>query len=118
MSRYEDGFQYQNILGPLVNLESEFDKSMKSQLQQRGITIRWDQNLRKKRVAYFTLSVSNEEFRVCPLQERPQEFLGWEGGIEVHHGRAYNGGRRVRVPGEGGTKSLDGGEGFKIFYKH
>ena len=29
ISRYEDAYQYQNIFGPLVKLEADYDKKLK-----------------------------------------------------------------------------------------
>lgn len=35
--RYEDAYQYQNIFGPLVKLEADYDKKLKeSQVKLRG----------------------------------------------------------------------------------
>ena len=36
--RYEDGYQYQNIFGPLVKLEADYDKHMKESQAQEGIS--------------------------------------------------------------------------------
>jgi len=36
LPRYEDGYQYQNIFGPLVKLEADCDKDMKeAQVRER-----------------------------------------------------------------------------------
>ena len=53
LPRYEDAYQYQNIFGPLVKLEADYDKKMKESQTQENITVRWDIGLNKKRVAYF-----------------------------------------------------------------
>jgi regulator of nonsense transcripts 1 len=38
LPRYEDGYQYQNIFGPLVKLEADCDKDMKeAQVREREI---------------------------------------------------------------------------------
>lgn len=38
--RYEDAYQYQNIFGPLVKLEADYDKKLKeSQVQRREIWV-------------------------------------------------------------------------------
>ena len=34
MMRYEDAYQYQNIMGPLVKLEADYDKHTKEQQTQ------------------------------------------------------------------------------------
>ncbi len=56
--RYEDGYQYQNILGPLVKLEADYDKKVKEAQTYDNIEVRWQTGLNKKTVAYFHL-VSN-----------------------------------------------------------
>ena len=55
LCRYEDAYQYQNIFGPLVKLESDYDKRLKESQTQDNIVVRWDVLLNKKRVAYFVL---------------------------------------------------------------
>lgn len=51
---YEDGFQYQNIFGPLVKMEADEDKVMKENQTQDGVSLeRWDRSLNKKHVAVF-----------------------------------------------------------------
>lgn len=54
--RYTDAYQYQNVFGPLVKLEADYDKQMKDSQAQQGLQVRWDQGLNKKRVAYFMLN--------------------------------------------------------------
>lgn len=51
--RYEDAYQYQNVFGPLIKLEAEYDKYMKEAQSKDSMTVRWDTGLNKKRVAYF-----------------------------------------------------------------
>jgi regulator of nonsense transcripts 1 len=53
--QYEDAYHYQNIFGPLVNLEAEYDKKLKESQTQENVTVRWDVGLNKKRVAHFFL---------------------------------------------------------------
>ena len=54
--RYEDAYEYQNIMGPLVKLEADYDKQMKEQQTQENITVRWDKGLNQKRIAYFSFA--------------------------------------------------------------
>jgi len=42
--RYEDAYQYQNVFGPLVKLEADYDKLMKESQTKTGITVRWNLN--------------------------------------------------------------------------
>mmetsp|Transcript_4499 Transcript_4499/g.6958 ORF Transcript_4499/g.6958 Transcript_4499/m.6958 type:complete len:1165 (+) Transcript_4499:182-3676(+) len=67
--QYDDAFQFQNIFGPLVKLEADYDKKMKESQTQDGITIRWDMGLNKKRVAYFLFPKAENELRLVPGDE-------------------------------------------------
>ena len=40
--RYEDGYNYQNILAPLVKLEAEYDRRVKENQKQEDLTVRYD----------------------------------------------------------------------------
>ena len=67
--RYEDAYQYQNIMGPLVKLEADYDRQMKEQQTQDNITVRWDMGLNKKRIAYFVFSQPEAEMRIVTGDE-------------------------------------------------
>lgn len=54
--RYADAYQYQNVFGPLTQLEAEHDKAQREAQSRDGIAVRWDVGLNKKRVAYFALA--------------------------------------------------------------
>jgi len=58
--RYDDAYQYQNIFGPLVKLEADYDKKLKESQTQDNIVVRWDVGLNKKRITYFHLPKANE----------------------------------------------------------
>lgn len=58
--RYEDAYQYQNIFGPLVKLEADYDKKLKESQTQDNIVVRWDVGLNKKRIAYFNFAKAND----------------------------------------------------------
>lgn len=53
--RYEDAYQYQNIFGPLVKIEADFDKRLKESQSQPDLIVRWDIGLNQKRVAWFSM---------------------------------------------------------------
>ena len=38
--RYEDGYNYQNILAPLVKLEAEYDRRVKENQKQEDLSVR------------------------------------------------------------------------------
>ena len=53
---YTDAYQYQNILGPLVKLEADYEKNLKECLTYDNITVRWDIGLIQKENCLFQLS--------------------------------------------------------------
>ncbi|KAI8808207.1 UPF1 regulator of nonsense transcripts-like protein [Cladochytrium replicatum] len=53
--RYEDAYQYQNIFGPLVKMEADYDRRLKESQTQTDVIVRWDMGLNKKHVTYFHL---------------------------------------------------------------
>ncbi|TYZ57412.1 hypothetical protein PybrP1_005997 [[Pythium] brassicae (nom. inval.)] len=69
LNKYEDGYQYQNIFGPLVKMESDYDKKMKEAQTQEGVLVRWDTGLNKKRNAIFTASRPDTDLRLVPGDE-------------------------------------------------
>ena len=54
-NRYEDAYQYQNVFGPLVKLEADYDRKLKESQTQANVQVRWDVGLNKKRIAHFQL---------------------------------------------------------------
>lgn len=62
--RYEDGYQYQNIFGPLVKLEADYDKRLKESQTQESVSVRWDVGLNKKTIAYFSLAKTDGDMRL------------------------------------------------------
>uniref|UniRef100_A0AAX7T4H3 Upf1 domain-containing protein n=1 Tax=Astatotilapia calliptera TaxID=8154 RepID=A0AAX7T4H3_ASTCA len=82
--RYEDAYQYQNIFGPLVKLEADYDKKLKESQTQDNITVRWDLGLNKKRIAYFTLPKTDSDMRLMQGDEICLRYKGdlaplWKG---------------------------------------
>jgi regulator of nonsense transcripts 1 len=67
--RYEDAYMYQNIFGPLVKLEADYDKQMKESQTSTGVNVRWETGLNKKRIACFSLNQSTTELRLVPGDE-------------------------------------------------
>ena len=53
--RYENAFQYQNIFGPLVKSEADYDRKLKESQSQDGLIVRWDFGLNNKHMANFLL---------------------------------------------------------------
>src|SRR5690606_13541752 len=53
--RYEDAYQYQNVFGPLVKIEADYDKKLKESQSQDGLIVHWDIGLNNKHTASFIL---------------------------------------------------------------
>jgi regulator of nonsense transcripts 1 len=53
LANYTDGYQYQNVFGPLVKLEADEDRSLKESLGKTDVKIIWEDGLSGKRVAHF-----------------------------------------------------------------
>jgi regulator of nonsense transcripts 1 len=53
--RYDDAYQYQNVFGPLVKIEADYDKKLKESQSQDGLIVRWDFGLNNKHLASFVL---------------------------------------------------------------
>ncbi|KAF8635544.1 hypothetical protein AX17_003927 [Amanita inopinata Kibby_2008] len=85
MLRYEDAYQYQNIIGPLVKIEADYDKKLKESQTQTDITVRWDIGLNQKRIAWFCLpKLESGEVRLAVGDELRLRYSGelhkpWEG---------------------------------------
>ncbi|RXM91864.1 Regulator of nonsense transcripts 1 [Acipenser ruthenus] len=82
--RYEDAYQYQNIFGPLVKLEADYDKKLKESQTQDNITVRWDLGLNKKRIANFSLPKTDSDMRLMQGDEICLRYKGdlaplWKG---------------------------------------
>lgn len=83
--KYEDAYQYQNIFGPLVKIEGDYDKRLKEAQTQDGLVIRWDMGLNQKRVAWFNLpKLESGEVRLAVGDELRLKYSGelhkpWEG---------------------------------------
>ncbi|KAI9834353.1 MAG: hypothetical protein M1826_004279 [Phylliscum demangeonii] len=85
MRSYDDAYQYQNIFGPLVKIEADYDRKLKEAQSQDGLVVRWDLALNNKQQASFVLPklelgdvklAVGDEMRLRYVGElRPQ----WEG---------------------------------------
>ncbi|KAH9376504.1 hypothetical protein HPB48_006589 [Haemaphysalis longicornis] len=90
--RYEDGYQYQNIFGPLVKMEADYDKKLKESQTQDNIEVRWDIGLNKKMIAYFTVAKSDTDMRLMHGDELRLRYLG-----ELH--KPWSGvGHVIKIP--------------------
>ncbi|CAG8735825.1 316_t:CDS:2, partial [Gigaspora rosea] len=75
--RYEDAYQYQNIFGPLVKMEADYDKKLKESQTQDDIVVRWDIGLNQKRIAWFYLpKLESGEVRLAVGDELRLRYRG------------------------------------------
>ncbi|KAI9886964.1 MAG: hypothetical protein M1823_001256 [Watsoniomyces obsoletus] len=86
--RYDDAYQYQNVFGPLVKIEADYDRKVKEAQSQDNLVVRWDLGLNNKHLASFVLPklelgdvkiAVGDEMRLRYVGElRPQwEGVGW-----------------------------------------
>ncbi|KAI8895408.1 hypothetical protein BC833DRAFT_162085 [Globomyces pollinis-pini] len=74
---YDDAYQYQNIFGPLVKLEADYDKKMKESQTQEQVVVRWSMGLNMKRVANFILPrLELGDIRLAPGDELLLKYKG------------------------------------------
>jgi len=86
--RYEDAYQYQNVFGPLVKLEADYDRRLKESQTQGNVDIRWDIGLNKKRLAHFQLPKTDSDMKLMKGDE-----------ISLRYGSSWEGkGHVVKVP--------------------
>lgn len=52
---YDDPYHYQNVFGPLVKMESDYDKKLKEAQSEDGLTVRWYRALNDKYTVFFNL---------------------------------------------------------------
>uniref|UniRef100_T1J7E0 DNA helicase n=1 Tax=Strigamia maritima TaxID=126957 RepID=T1J7E0_STRMM len=96
--RYEDGYQYQNIFGPLVKLEADYDRKLKESQTQDNIEVRWDVGLNKKINAFFTLAKTDGDMRLMHGDELRLRYLG-----ELH--KSWSGvGHVIKIPNNYGEE--------------
>ncbi|KDQ61184.1 hypothetical protein JAAARDRAFT_574648 [Jaapia argillacea MUCL 33604] len=91
--RYEDAYQYQNIFGPLVKIEADYDKRLKESQTQTDIAVRWDVGLNQKRIAWFSMpKLESGEVRLAVGDELRLRYAG-----ELH--KAWDGvGHVIKIP--------------------
>ena len=74
--RYADAYQYQNVFGPLLKMEADYDKQQKESQSKDGLVVRWDVGLNKRRVAYFTFPSDEEVARLMVGDELQLRHVG------------------------------------------
>ncbi|CAH2350016.1 ATP-dependent helicase Nam7p [[Candida] railenensis] len=56
LMRYNDAYQYQRSFGPLIKLESDYDKNLKESQACEHISVTWEVGANNRHLASFTLS--------------------------------------------------------------
>lgn len=83
--KYEDPYQYQNIFGPLVKMESDYDKKLKEAQSEDGLVVRWDFGLNNKHMASFSFpKLESGDVKLAVGDEMRLKYKGelrpaWEG---------------------------------------
>ena len=85
MLRYDDAYQYQNIFGPLVKIEADYDRKLKEAQSQDNLVVRWDIGLNNKHLASFVLpKLELGDVKLAVGDEMRLRYIGelrahWEG---------------------------------------
>ncbi|EAQ85813.1 conserved hypothetical protein [Chaetomium globosum CBS 148.51] len=83
--KYDDPYHYQNIFGPLVKMESDYDKKLKEAQSEDNLQVRWDVGLNNKNVASFILpKIESGDVKLAVGDEMRLKYKGdlrtpWEG---------------------------------------
>jgi regulator of nonsense transcripts 1 len=83
--KYDDAYQYQNVFGPLVKIESDYDRKLKEAQSEDNLTIRWDYGLNNKHLASFHLpKIELGDVKLAVGDEMRLKYKGelrpvWEG---------------------------------------
>jgi len=83
--KYDDPYHYQNIFGPLVKMESDYDKKLKEAQSEDGLAVRWDFGLNNKHLASFVLpKIESGDVKLAVGDEMRLKYKGelrppWEG---------------------------------------
>ncbi|KAF3928370.1 hypothetical protein ABW21_db0205604 [Orbilia brochopaga] len=83
--RYDDAYQYQNVFGPLVKIEADYDRKMKESQTQDGLVVRWEVAMNGKHTASFILpKLELGDVKLAVGDEMRLRYMGdlrqsWEG---------------------------------------
>ena len=64
----QDAYQYQNVFGPLMKMEADYDRQMKESQTRDNVSVRWDVGLNKKRLCYFVVPRDEAALRLTQGQ--------------------------------------------------
>ena len=71
LRRYDDAYAYQNVFGPLVKLEAEYDRMTKESQGRTNVTVRWDVALNEKHLARFVFQRDENDLRLTTGEPPP-----------------------------------------------
>jgi len=83
--KYDDAYQYQNVFGPLVKIEADYDRKLKEAQSEDNLVIRWDYGLNNKHLASFVLpKIELGDVKLAVGDEMRLKYKGelrpvWEG---------------------------------------
>ncbi len=83
--KYEDAFHYQNTFGPLVKMESDYDKKLKEAQSEDGLKVEWGLGLNNKHLVTFHLNkIESGEVKLAVGDEMLLRYNGnlreaWQG---------------------------------------
>ncbi|KAF3760556.1 hypothetical protein M406DRAFT_108135 [Cryphonectria parasitica EP155] len=83
--QYDDPYHYQNIFGPLVKMESDYDKKLKEAQGEDGLVVGWTVGLNGKHMASFILpKMESGDVKLAVGDEMRLKYKGelrppWEG---------------------------------------
>lgn len=83
--KYDDPFHYQNIFGPLVKMESDYDKKLKEAQSEDNLELEWTLGLNNKHVVSFKLhKMESGDVKLAVGDEMRLKYKGtlsrpWEG---------------------------------------
>ncbi|KAL3307878.1 ATP-dependent helicase NAM7, partial [Cichlidogyrus casuarinus] len=69
--QFQSSVEYRDIFAPLISFEAEYNRRIKESIRLENVTVRWETNLNKKKVAYFCIPGANEgpELRIATGDE-------------------------------------------------
>jgi regulator of nonsense transcripts 1 len=97
---WDDGYHYQNVMAPLIQMEADYDKSIKEALSEERVSLRWDKSLNGRHVVCFSFGRDASESRL---------MIGDELNLKLSKGGEFlNGGKPWEA--KGWAKYIDDGE--------
>ena len=74
--KYDDEYQYQNVYGPMVKLEADYDKVLKESMTVDDVQVFWSLGLNKKYLARLVIPKTDSCLKLMPGDELRLRYLG------------------------------------------